>query len=184
MIRCLSPEQTMLLSMYGLFSGPVTNVLVVPRPQGLLGLEPIKARNRASTIPLGVFQKYPATGQPAANDPAPWEGAPVMLLGARPLPPKRSFPSGVPLSEKENEDQSYSVAQLDRQVLEAETRETVAAVQMEVDKVRSDLRRALDNGQGWHEVYQDLMSFCVEEILNPKKERKDFAREQQQHMQA
>lgn len=44
-------------------------------------------------------------------------------------------------------------------------------MQMELERLRSELRRALNNGQQWQQLHQELYCFCVDELMGGNKER-------------
>ena len=44
-------------------------------------------------------------------------------------------------------------------------------MQMELERLRSELRRALNNGQQWQQLHQELYCFCVDELMVGNKER-------------
>ena len=44
-------------------------------------------------------------------------------------------------------------------------------MQLELERLRSDRRRALIMIQQWQQVHQDLYYFCVEELMGGKRER-------------
>ena len=50
-------------------------------------------------------------------------------------------------------------------------RGSTAAMQMELERLRSELRRALNNGQQWQQLHQELYCFCVDELMGGNKER-------------
>lgn len=52
-------------------------------------------------------------------------------------------------------------------------RGSTAAMQMELERLRSELRRALNNGQQWQQLHQELYCFCVDELMGGNKERDD-----------
>jgi hypothetical protein len=53
---------------------------------------------------------------------------------------------------------------------EEQQRGSTAAMQMELERLRSELRRALNNGQQWQQLHQELYCFCVDELMGGNKE--------------
>jgi hypothetical protein len=58
-------------------------------------------------------------------------------------------------------------------------RGSTAAMQMEIERLRSELRRALNNGQQWQQLHQELYCFCVDELIRRVKETKRRRRRKQ-----
>ncbi|KAG0589114.1 hypothetical protein M758_2G245100 [Ceratodon purpureus] len=139
--------------------GPINCLLVLPRPPLLQhGTQQGRSLNRQiPTIPVAPLSKYIASDA-VSHEPNPWEGPLVVL----------------PASYQEEEDfegHSYSSAAMERQIQELEQRGSTAAMQMELERLRSELRRALHNGQQWQQLHQELYCFCVDELMGGNKER-------------
>uniref|UniRef100_A0A7I4BKU4 Uncharacterized protein n=1 Tax=Physcomitrium patens TaxID=3218 RepID=A0A7I4BKU4_PHYPA len=122
------------------------------------GSQPGRSVNRrAPTIPVAPLSKYVASDA-VAHDANPWEGPLVVL------------PSSYP-EDEDFEGHSYSYVAMERQIKELEQRGSTAAMQMELERLRSELRRALNNGQQWQQLHQELYCFCVDELMGGNKER-------------
>lgn len=58
--------------------------------------------------------------------------------------------------------------------MHVQQRGSTAAMQMELERLRSELRRALNNGHQWQQLHQELYCFCVDELMGPgSKEREE-----------
>lgn len=139
--------------------GPISCLLVLPRSLVQShGSQPGRSVNRrAPTIPVAPLSKYVASDA-VAHDANPWEGPLVVL------------PSSYP-EDEDFEGHSYSYVAMERQIKELEQRGSTAAMQMELERLRSELRRALNNGQQWQQLHQELYCFCVDELMGGNKER-------------
>eukprot|EP00850_Spirogloea_muscicola_P016618 SM000136S00164 [mRNA] locus=s136:156584:159944:+ [translate_table: standard] len=172
-VRLWDSTSRQLLRTFQHQKGPVTSLLLVPRPAILLQhLAPAdqvgKAGNfsthRSPTVALAMLQKYAtatAAGSGASgNQPmAGAQGAPVALRG------------GVIDNDDSEEDTaegvtSFGLAAMRRQISQLEQRGSAAALAVEVEHVRADLKRALNNGQQWQQLHQELYGFVVDELLD------------------
>jgi len=144
--------------------GPISSLLVVPRPPTLSNGSMTEQQGRSNNrrvplLPVAPLSKYVASDNVSQN-PNPWEG-PLVIL-----------PSSYP-DDEDVEGHSYSVAAMERQIQELEQRGSTAAMQMEIERLRSELRRALNNGQQWQQLHQELYCFCVDELMGGNKDRDD-----------
>jgi pre-rRNA-processing protein IPI3 len=144
--------------------GPISSLLVVPRPPTLSNGSMTEQQGRSNNrrvplLPVAPLSKYVASDNVSQN-PNPWEGPLVVL------------PSSYP-DDEDVEGHSYSVAAMERQIQELEQRGSTAAMQMEIERLRSELRRALNNGQQWQQLHQELYCFCVDELMGGNKDRDD-----------
>jgi pre-rRNA-processing protein IPI3 len=139
--------------------GPISCLLVLPRspllPHGTQQGRPVN--RRIPMIPVAPLSKYVASDS-VSHEPNSWEGPLVVL------------PSSYP-EDEDYEGHSYSNAAMERQIQELEQRGSTAAMQMELERLRSELRRALNNGQQWQQLHQELYCFCVDELMGGNKER-------------
>eukprot|EP00850_Spirogloea_muscicola_P013947 SM000097S24800 [mRNA] locus=s97:332384:335507:+ [translate_table: standard] len=175
-VRLWDTTSRQLLRTFQHQKGPVTSLLLVPRPVILLQhLAPAdqagKAGNfsthRSPAVALAMLQKYAtdtAAGSGASGDQPmagarAWEGAPVALRG------------GVVDDDDSEEDTaegvtSFGLAAMRRQISQLEQRGSAAALAVEVERVRADFKRALNNGQQWQQLHQELYGFVVDELLD------------------
>jgi hypothetical protein len=56
-------------------------------------------------------------------------------------------------------------------------------MQLELERLRSDRRRALIMIQQWQQVHQDLYYFCVEELMGGKRERAEDEAEKEREQE-
>ncbi|CAM6106553.1 unnamed protein product [Calypogeia fissa] len=144
--------------------GPISSLLVVPRPplmqHGGISDHQHGARSmnrRMPLLPVAPLSKY-VVSEAVSKDPNPWEGPLVVL------------PSSFCTDQEDADGYSYSFAAMERQIKELEQRGSTAAMQMELERLRSELRRALNNGQQWQQLHQELYCFCVDELMGGNKE--------------
>ncbi|XP_024515322.1 protein ROOT INITIATION DEFECTIVE 3 [Selaginella moellendorffii] len=143
--------------------GPVSSLLVIPRPSSLLSSTDQQGRQinrRLPTLPVVPLSKY-VTVESVAQDFKPWEGPPVVL------------PLTYPADDEDAEGYSHSMVAMGRQIRELEQQGSTAAMQMELERLRSELRRALNNGQQWQQLHQELYCFCVDELMGGNRDRED-----------
>lgn len=144
--------------------GPLSNLLIVPRPPTLqhgLVVDPqggCMANRRPSMLTAAPLSKYVVT------DPNTLEGntckGPVVTL------PPESLVDETALNRF-----THSLKAMERQIKEFEQQGSTAAMQLELERLRSDRRRALIMIQQWQQVHQDLYYFCVEELMGGNRER-------------
>ncbi|KAL2613240.1 hypothetical protein R1flu_024932 [Riccia fluitans] len=145
--------------------GPISSLLVIPRPpvlqHGSLTEHQGRAMNRRMPLlPVAPLSKY-VVSDSVSQEPNPWEGPLVVL------------PSLFSAEHEDADGFSHSFAAMERQIKELEQRGSTAAMQMELERLRSELRRALNNGQQWQQLHQELYCFCVDELMGGNKDRDD-----------
>ncbi|KAL3679821.1 hypothetical protein R1sor_022777 [Riccia sorocarpa] len=143
--------------------GPISSLLVIPRPSMLQNGALTEHQGRARRVPLlpiAPLSKY-VIADSVSQEPNPWEGPLVVL------------PSLFSAEQEDAEGFSHSFAAMERQIKELEQRGSTAAMQMELERLRSELRRALNNGQQWQQLHQELYCFCVDELMGGNKDRDD-----------
>ncbi|KAJ7543431.1 hypothetical protein O6H91_09G038100 [Diphasiastrum complanatum] len=164
-VRLWDTVSRQVIRTFTLSKGPISNLLVVPQPpvlhQGSMAEQQGRFLNRRGPLlPIANLSKY-VTSDLASQDANPWEGPPIIL------------PSSFSTEEEDNEAYSYSANAMEKQIGELEKHGSTAAMQMELERLRSELRRALNNGQQWQQLHQELYCFCVDELMGGQRERED-----------
>ncbi|KAH6556527.1 hypothetical protein KP509_1Z173300 [Ceratopteris richardii] len=143
--------------------GPLSNLLILARPailqHGLI-VDPqgFLVKRPPSMFVASPLSKYVVT-DPNSLDESTCKGSIVTLP-----------PEGL----EDNTGLGYfthSLKAMDRQIKEFEQQGSTAAMQLELERLRSDRRRALIMIQQWQQVHQDLYYFCVEELMGGNRER-------------
>lgn len=144
--------------------GPVSDLLVISRPavlqQGLLvDSHGCIMNRRVPTLAAAPLSKYVATDA-TSQDLNICNKGPLVVL-----------PSGSSVDKTTLDRNDYSLKAMERQIKEFEQQGSTAAMQLELERLRSDRRRALIMIQQWQQVHQDLYYFCVEELMGGNRDR-------------
>ncbi|MCO5552655.1 hypothetical protein L7F22_006171 [Adiantum nelumboides] len=143
--------------------GPLSNLLIVPRPATLqhgLVVDPqgCMTNRRPPVFMAAPLSKY-VVADPNSLEANTCKG-PVVTLPAESLVDEAAF-----------DRFTHSLKAMERQIKEFEQQGSTAAMQLELERLRSDRRRALIMIQQWQQVHQDLYYFCVEELMGGSRER-------------
>lgn len=143
--------------------GPLSNLLVLPRPaalqQGLhVDSQGCLTNRRLSSFAASPLSKY-VVADSTSQDVDACKG-PIVVL-----------PSECWLNNTALDRFTHSLKAMERQIKEFEQQGSTAAMQLELERLRSDRRRALIMIQQWQQVHQDLYYFCVEELMGGNRER-------------
>ncbi|KAI5077894.1 hypothetical protein GOP47_0007718 [Adiantum capillus-veneris] len=143
--------------------GPLSNLLIVPRPATLQHGLVVDPQGCMTNRRPAVFMAAPL-GKYVVADPNSLEAntckGPVVTL------PPESL-----VDESALDRFTHSLKAMERQIKEFEQQGSTAAMQLELERLRSDRRRALIMIQQWQQVHQDLYYFCVEELMGGSRER-------------
>lgn len=148
------------LRVYKHNKGPVSNLLVISRPAILqssphLDSQSSKHASVLSAVPLSKYVAADAAFQDVNNSKGP-----LVVLS-----------SDCSMDNSNWDNCTHSLKAIERQIKEFEQQGSTAAMQLELERLRSDRRRALIMIQQWQQVHQDLYYFCVEELMGGNRDR-------------